>query len=59
MTFCYISIFNNHPCRICAIEVDEENSIIEHMEKEHGMQKVLVILLNGTTVCLNSVWVNC
>ena len=31
------------PFRICAVEVDEENSIVEHMEKEHGLQKVLHI----------------
>ena len=27
-------------CRICAVEVEEENSITKHMEKEHGLQKV-------------------
>ena len=26
--------------RICAVEVDQENSIVEHMEKEHKLQKV-------------------
>ena len=30
-------IFNR---RICAVEVDQENSIVEHMEKEHKLQKV-------------------
>ena len=39
--------------RICAVEVEEENSIIEHMQKEHGLQKVR--LTTTTTVCLNIV----